>query len=104
MRLSKGLMLPEMYADCRREQLFRERRTHEAQCDDGGTEELRLQLVIVEYKGVEEGPGDRRVGIRRMHMPDVSLFVDAKTWTASSNATSRGSTPPATCSFRRGGD
>lgn len=78
MRLSERLLVPEMYADSRRDQLFRERRTRLAQLYGGGTEETRLQLVVGEYKGVEDGPGGRRVWIK--HMPDVPLYVDAKTW------------------------
>jgi len=79
MLLSERLLVPEAYSDSRRDQIFRDRRSQLQQLyPGGGSDETKLQLVVGEFKGVEDGPGGLRVWIK--HMPDVPLSIDAKAW------------------------
>lgn len=77
--LAERLLVPESYSDARRAELFESRRRKLSilyATDE--SHDKKLMLIVGEFKTAEEGPSGCKISLR--HLPDVPLYIAAKTW------------------------
>jgi hypothetical protein len=78
-RLSERLYVPEPFSEERNAAIAERRRSKLAilSVPEDDTQ-LKMPMVLGEFKGVESAASGRKVWIR--HMPDAPLFIDNKAW------------------------
>src|SRR5438105_6293414 len=74
-RLSERLYLPEPFNEAQKREIADRRRAHLALLHSPESDvQLKMALIVGEFKSVESSTYGRKVWIK--HMPDCPLFID----------------------------